>query len=667
MNPGKRITELRAIINDHNYKYYVLDQPVISDGEYDILFRELESLERSNPVFFNDSSPTQRIGVEPITAFDNIKHSIPMLSLANAMDNNELTSFHERSTKILETDSILYAAEPKLDGLGVELVYSNGKLTHGSTRGDGFKGEDVTHNLRTIRSIPLRLREKEIPVPLVLEVRGEVFISKKDFSDLNKKQENEDRPLFANPRNAAAGSLRQLDPSITARRPLSIYLYEAGIVEGKTFKTHIAFLEALRMWGLPVNPLIKIVKDDSGIINYHNELEESRNEIPYEIDGTVFKVNDYDQRNRLGARSRSPRWAIAGKFKAQRATTIVKDIEIQIGRTGALTPVAKLDPVFVSGVTVSNATLHNQDEIDRKDIRIGDTVLIERAGDVIPKVVKVIIEKRPKNSSQFKLPRKCPVCKHGVYQLDGEAISRCGNTSCIKQVKARIEHFCSKGAMDIDGLGEKVVDQLVDEGLLDSISSIFSLKKEQLISLDRFGERSSEKLMGSIERSKDTSFSKFVYGLGIRNVGEHLSRLLERNYNCSINRFRTESIDELEKIEGVGPIVAREIFEFWSNQSNCDMVEDCFSRGVTIQKQNDTWSDKLEGKIFVFTGTLQKLNRKNAQEKVQILGGRHSSSISKNTDFVVAGTGAGTKLKKAKQLDIQVMSEDEFLDLINNG
>ena len=667
MNPGKRITELRAIINDHNYKYYVLDQPVISDGEYDILFRELESLERSNPVFFNDSSPTQRIGVEPITAFDNIEHSIPMLSLANAMDNNELTSFHERSTKILETDSILYAAEPKLDGLGVELVYSNGKLTHGSTRGDGFKGEDVTHNLRTIRSIPLRLREKEIPVPLVLEVRGEVFISKKDFSDLNKKQENEDRPLFANPRNAAAGSLRQLDPSITARRPLSIYLYEAGIVEGKTFKTHIAFLEALRMWGLPVNPLIKIVKDDSGIINYHNELEESRNEIPYEIDGTVFKVNDYDQRNRLGARSRSPRWAIAGKFKAQRATTIVKDIEIQIGRTGALTPVAKLDPVFVSGVTVSNATLHNQDEIDRKDIRIGDTVLIERAGDVIPKVVKVIIEKRPKNSSQFKLPRKCPVCKHGVYQLDGEAISRCGNTSCIKQVKARIEHFCSKGAMDIDGLGEKVVDQLVDEGLLDSISSIFSLKKEQLISLDRFGERLSEKLMGSIERSKDTSFSKFVYGLGIRNVGEHLSRLLERNYNCSINRFRTESIDELEKIEGVGPIVAREIFEFWSNQSNCDMVEDCFSRGVTIQKQNDTWSDKLEGKIFVFTGTLQKLNRKNAQEKVQILGGRHSSSISKNTDFVVAGTGAGTKLKKAKQLDIQVMSEDEFLDLINNG
>ncbi len=667
MNPGKRITELRAIINDHNYKYYVLDQPVISDGEYDILFRELESLERSNPVFFNDSSPTQRIGAEPITAFDNIKHSIPMLSLANAMDNNELTSFHERSTKILETDSILYAAEPKLDGLGVELVYSNGKLTHGSTRGDGFKGEDVTHNLRTIRSIPLRLREKEIPVPLVLEVRGEVFISKKDFSDLNKKQENEDRPLFANPRNAAAGSLRQLDPSITARRPLSIYLYEAGIVEGKTFKTHIAFLEALRMWGLPINPLIKIVKDDSGIINYHNELEESRNEIPYEIDGTVFKVNDYDQRDRLGARSRSPRWAIAGKFKAQRATTIVKDIEIQIGRTGALTPVAKLDPVFVSGVTVSNATLHNQDEIDRKDIRIGDTVLIERAGDVIPKVVKVIIEKRPKNSSQFKLPRKCPVCKHGVYQLDGEAISRCGNTSCIKQVKARIEHFCSKGAMDIDGLGEKVVDQLVDEGLLDSISSIFSLKKEQLISLDRFGERSSEKLMGSIERSKDTSFSKFVYGLGIRNVGEHLSRLLERNYNCSINRFRTESIDELEKIEGVGPIVAREIFEFWSNQSNCDMVEDCFSRGVTIQKQNDTWSDKLEGKIFVFTGTLKKLNRKNAQEKVQILGGRHSSSISKNTDFVVAGTGAGTKLKKAKQLDIQVMSEDEFLDLINNG
>ena len=455
MSPGKRITELREIIDDHNFKYYVLDQPVISDGEYDTLFRELESLEKSNPEFFNEGSPTQRVGTEPITAFDNIEHSIPMLSLANAMGNNELTSFHERSIKSLETDSILYAAEPKLDGLGVELVYSNGELTHGSTRGDGFKGEDVTHNIRTIRSIPLKLREKEIPAPVVLEVRGEVFISKKDFSNLNNKQENEDRPLFANPRNAAAGSLRQLDPSITARRPLSIYLYEAGIIEGRTFKTHIAFLETLRMWGLPVNPLIKTVKDDSGIINYHNELEESRNEIPYDIDGTVFKVNDYDLRHRLGARSRSPRWAIAGKFKAQRATTIIKDIEVQIGRTGALTPVAKLDPVFVSGVTVSNATLHNQDEIDRKDIRIGDTVLIERAGDVIPKVVKVIIEKRPKNSSQFKLPRKCPVCEHGVYQLDGEAILRCGNTSCIKQVKARIEHFCSKGAMDIDGLGRR--------------------------------------------------------------------------------------------------------------------------------------------------------------------------------------------------------------------
>lgn len=667
MSPGKRITELREIIDDHNFKYYVLDQPVISDGEYDTLFRELESLERSNPEFFNESSPTQRIGTEPITGFDNIEHSIPMLSLANAMDNNELTSFHERSIKSLETDSILYAAEPKLDGLGVELVYSNGELTHGSTRGDGFKGEDVTHNIRTIRSIPLKLRGKEIPVPVVLEVRGEVFISKKDFSDLNKKQENEDKPLFANPRNAAAGSLRQLDPSITARRPLSIYLYEAGVVEGRTFKTHISFLEALRMWGLPVNPFIKTVKDDSGIITYHNELEESRNEMPYEIDGTVFKVNDYDLRDRLGARSRSPRWAIAGKFKAQRATTIIKDIEVQVGRTGALTPVAKLNPVFVSGVTVSNATLHNQDEIDRKDIRIGDTVLIERAGDVIPKVVKVIIEKRHENSSQFKLPRKCPVCKHGVYQLDGEAILRCGNTSCIKQVKARIEHFCSKGAMDIDGLGEKVVDQLVDEGLLDSISSIFALKKEQLLSLERFGEKSSEKLMSSIERSKDTSFSKFVYGLGIRNVGEHLAKILEKNYNCSINKFRTASIDELEKIEGVGPIVAREVFEFWSNQSNWDMIEDCFSKGVTIQKKNESWGDKLEGKIFVFTGTLQKLNRKNAQEKVQILGGRHSSSISKNTDFVVAGPGAGTKLKKAKQLNIQVMSEDEFLDLINNG
>lgn len=666
MNPEKRIIEIREMINEHNHRYYVLNDPIISDNEYDILFKELESLEKINPEYFDAQSPTQRVGAEPITTFDTIRHRLPMLSLGNAMDDSELTSFHERSKKTLEMDSIIYAAEPKLDGLGVELVYSNGEFTHGSTRGDGTTGEDITHNLKTIPSIPLGLRDKEIPIPTMLEVRGEVFISKKDFLDLNKKQELEDKPLFANPRNAAAGSLRQLDPAITATRPLSVFFYDAGMIEGMDFEKHVSFLDALKMWGLPVNPFIKTVANAKGMVKYHHELEKIRNEIPYEIDGTVFKVNDYGLRHKLGTRSRSPRWAIAGKFKAQQATTIIKDIEVQVGRTGALTPVAKLIPVFVSGVTVSNATLHNQDEIDRKDIRIGDTVLIERAGDVIPKIVKVITEKRPSQTSRFQLPDQCPICQHQVYQPEGEVILRCGNTSCIRQVKGRIEHFASKGAMDIDGMGKKVVDQLVDEGLLDSISSIYALTKDQLSPLDRFGERSSEKLIKAIDRSKNTSFSKFIYGLGIRNVGEHIAKLLESHFDSSIKSFSIASIDELEQIEGVGPIVAKEIVEFWSNQSNFDITEECLARGVNFQEKNGVTSNRLTGKIFVFTGSLEKLNRRDAKEIVEELGGRSSSTISKKTNFVVAGSNAGTKLNKAKRFGIQIINEDEFLILTKN-
>ena len=666
MNPEKRIFEIREMINEHNHRYYVLNDPIISDNEYDILFKELESLEKINPEYFDAQSPTQRVGAEPITTFDTIRHRLPMLSLGNAMNDGELTSFHERSKKTLEMDSIIYAAEPKLDGLGVELVFSNGEFTHGSTRGDGTTGEDITHNLKTIPSIPLGLRDKEIPIPTMLEVRGEVFISKKDFLDLNKKQELKDKPLFANPRNAAAGSLRQLDPTITATRPLSVFFYDAGMIEGMDFEKHVSFLDALKMWGLPVNPFIKTVANAKGMVKYHHGLEKIRNEIPYEIDGTVFKVNDYGLRHKLGTRSRSPRWAIAGKFKAQQATTIIKDIEVQVGRTGALTPVAKLIPVFVSGVTVSNATLHNQDEIDRKDIRIGDTVLIERAGDVIPKIVKVITKKRPSQTSRFQLPDQCPICQHQVYQPEGEVILRCGNTSCIRQVKGRIEHFASKGAMDIDGMGKKVVDQLVDEGLLDSISSIYALTKDQLSPLDRFGERSSEKLIKAIDRSKNTSFSKFIYGLGIRNVGEHIAKLLESHFDSSIKSFSIASIDELEQIEGVGPIVAKEIVEFWSNQSNFDITEECLARGVNFQEKNGVTSNRLTGKIFVFTGSLEKLNRRDAKEIVEELGGRSSSTISKKTNFVVAGSNAGTKLNKAKRFGIQIINEDEFLTLTKN-
>ena len=664
MKNKERIVELQKIINEHNYKYYVLDNPSISDNEYDLLFKELDDLERRlNAGSFDPNSPTQRVGAEPLEGFKRIEHQVPMLSLSNAMNAEQLTAFHKRSVSSLEMDSITYIAEPKLDGLGVELVYENGDLLHGSTRGDGFVGEDITHNLKTIRSIPLKLRDHEISIPSLLEVRGEVFIEKSDFKKLNQKQELAGRQAFANPRNAAAGSLRQLDPVITADRPLSVYFYESGLVEGLTFETHLSFLESIKLLGFPVNPLIKPVVDDQGMINYHEQTEQKRNKLPYEIDGTVFKINEYRLRNELGARSRSPRWAIAGKFKGQQATTTIKDIEIQIGRTGALTPVAKLEPVFVAGVTVSNATLHNQDEIDRKDIRIGDTVLIERAGDVIPKVIKVIKDKRPNSSLPFHIPTICPVCDQKAYRSEDEAVWRCSNISCSKQVKARIQHFASKAAMDIDGLGEKVVDQLVEEGIISSISDLFVMTKNKLLELERFGEKSSENLILAIERSKRTIFSRFIYGLGIRNVGEHISRLLEQYFNGNLTQFSESTIDELESIEGVGPIVAKEVVQFWSNNTNMKIVKECLEGGVTLKWEPNSQRDIFEGAIFVFTGSLEKLNRKEAKEKVYNLGGKTSSSVSKKTKYVVAGPGSGSKLTKAKDLSIRIISEDEFLNM----
>lgn len=664
MSVKKEIEKLRNVINEHNYRYYVLDDPIISDKEYDQLFRTLQSLEIEYPNSFDSQSPTQRVGAKPISGFNTIEHRTPMLSLANAMNHDELRAFHNRIKKTLSKDSIIYAAEPKLDGLGIELVYENGKLSHGSTRGDGFQGEDVTHNLRTIRSIPLTLRNHTLPLPKILEVRGEVFMSKKDFAKLNKEQESEGKPSFANPRNAAAGSLRQLDPRITATRKLSIYFYEAGFIEELQFKDHISFLENLKHWGFPTSPLINSVKDDIGIIEYHKQLEEKRNEIPYEIDGTVFKVNEYESRQVLGRRSRSPRWAIAGKFKAQQATTVIKDIEIQVGRTGALTPVAKLEPTFISGVTVSNSTLHNQDEIKRKDIRIGDTVIIERAGDVIPKVMKVILEKRPDKSFKFEMPDKCPICNHKVYQSEDEAILRCPNFSCTKQVKGRIEHFASKSAMDIDGLGKKVVMQLVDEKLINSISSIFTLTVKQILELDRFGKKSSTNLINAIEKSKKTSFSRFIYGLGIRNVGEHIAKLLEDYFNDSIEKFYNSSTEELIQIEGIGPIVAKEIVEFWNIDSNKEMVKECIRLGVQIKTFNKNLNDSLINKTFVFTGSLEKIKRKDAQLKVYENGGKYSSTVSKNTSYVVAGIGSGSKKQKALKLNIPILNEDEFLTLI---
>ena len=665
MSPKNQIKKLRGIIQDHNYRYYVKDDPTIADGEYDTLLRELQSLERENPNLVTSDSPTQRVGSTPIAEFGTINHRIPMLSLANAMNDDELVAFDKRMQKGLDHDSIEYMAEPKLDGLGVEIVYENGLFVYGSTRGDGITGEDITHNLKTIRGIPLSLRTQEIAYPSLLEVRGEVFIRKFDFNSLNQTQEENGIPVFANPRNAAAGSLRQLDPKITAQRPLSIYCYEAGTIDGEAFQDHASFLIALKKWGLPVNPFIQLVTGSVGLTRFHVNLENKRNDLPYEIDGTVFKINNYNERKNLGTRSRSPRWAIAGKFKAQQATTVINGIDIQVGRTGALTPVAKLDPVYIAGVTVTNATLHNQDEIDRKDIRIRDTVLIERAGDVIPKVVKVITNKRPKNTSPFQIPNTCPVCDHAAFRPDGEVILRCGNISCPRQIKGRIQHFASKLALDIDGLGKMIVEQLVDEGLINAIDGLFNLKYESLVELDRMGEKSATNLMSSISTSKETTFSRFIYALGIRNVGEHIAKILEKQFSGNLVEFQKANLGELENIDEIGPIVAETIVQFWSDDSNKIMVQNCLDKGVKLAEIEINGNRPFDDKIFVFTGSLEKLTRRDAKDLVEDLGGKTSGSVSKNTDFVVAGPGAGSKLKKAEELGVDILTEEDFLKMVH--
>ena len=661
----KQINDLRMQLNDHNYRYYVLDDPLISDSEYDQLFRELQKLETDNPNLITEDSPTHRVGAEPLSSFGSWTHRMPMLSLANAMNEDELAAFDTRVKKGLDTEKDLeYMAEPKLDGLAVELVYENGFFVNGSTRGDGITGEDITQNLKTIMAIPLSLRKNGQKTPPLLEVRGEVFITKDGFKKLNRNQEKEELSPFANPRNAAAGSLRQLDSKITATRPLSIYCYEAGRIDGISFDTHEDFLSILKEWGFPVNPEIQKVNNAETMVAFHRNLEAKRDSLPYEIDGTVFKVNAINQRNALGIRSRSPRWAIAGKFKAQQATTLVQNIIPSVGRTGAVTPVARLEPVNVGGVVVTNATLHNQDEINRKDVRVGDTVLIQRAGDVIPEVVKVIPAKRPPETKAYQLPTACPSCGQEVFRPEGEVVARCQNLSCPAQVKGRIEHFVSKGALDIDGFGEKLVDQLVDKKLILTVDDIFKLNFDDLVNLERMAEKSALNILTAIQDSKQTTFARFVYALGIRNVGAHLSKVLEKAFVGDIEKFMNAEEEELEAIDEVGPIVAETITTFLSNCTNTDVIESCLSLGIRLKKVEEPKSLLLQGKTFVFTGALTQFSRNEAKEMTEAHGGKVSGSVSKNTDFVVAGPGAGSKLKKATELDIPVLSEAEFLDML---
>ena len=665
MEYKNRINALRKKIDDHNYHYYVLDDPIISDYEYDSLLRDLQDLEKKNPELITPNSPTQRVGAPPLDAFDSIDHSIPMLSLENAMDTKELVGYYDRTKRGLETQQdIDFVAEPKLDGIGVELVYENGLFKYGLTRGDGIKGENITQNLKTINAIPLSLRTDKLPSPKLLEVRGEVFMEKDKFKIFNDDRLKSELSVFANPRNAAAGSLRQLDSTVTAQRPLSIYCYEPGEINGKNFEKHSDFLSALKDWGFPVNHEIKLVKNIEDIISYHKTLEEKRLSLPYEIDGTVFKVNSINQREILGLRSRSPRWAIAGKFKAEQVTSEIVAITASIGRTGAVTPVARLNPVTVGGVVVTNATLHNQDEIDRKDVRIGDTVLVQRAGDVIPEVVKIIKSKRPQNTSKYILPTTCPVCSEKVLRPKDESVARCNNFSCPAQVKGRIKHFISKGGLDIEGFGDKLVDQLVDKKQLRTFDDIFKLSFTDLERLDRMAEKSAQNIIDAISNSKKTTFSKFIYALGIRNVGAHLSKVLEEEFDSNILKFQKASIEQLEQINEVGPIVAEAIISFWSNKINVDMINECFNNGVEFS-QKRMQSKSFANLNFVFTGTLKTIKRAAAKDHVESNGGRVSSSVSGNTDYLVAGESSGSKLKKASDLNIKIIDELQFLEMID--
>lgn len=659
----KRVEKLREEIEYHNYLYYVLDKPEIPDAEYDRLLRELEKLEEQYPELRSPSSPTQRVGAPPLEEFEIVRHTIPMLSLANAFNETEARDFDKRVKKFLGiSGDIEYVSEPKLDGLAVELVYEKGIFVVGSTRGDGINGENVTQNLRTIKTIPLRLIQKELPPPERLEVRGEVIMQIKKFQELNKKREQMGEPLFANPRNAAAGSVRQLDSRITAERPLEIYCYGIGEVRGWTFKTQWEILQTFPKWGLRVNPHVKKCKNIEEVLEYYHEMKEKRESLPYEIDGIVIKVNSLELQSRLGEISRSPRWAIAFKFEPKQETTKILDIIVQVGRTGVLTPVAVMEPVKVGGVEVSRATLHNQDEIEKKDVRIGDTVIIQRAGDVIPEVVGVITSKRKGTEKKFKMPSKCPVC--GADVVKEEAIHRCIGLDCPAQLKGRIKHFASKRAMDIEGLGTKLIDQLVDKGFVKDIADIYYLKKEDLISLERMADKSAQNIIDAIEASKTKPLSKFLFALGIRHVGETTAEDLARNFP-RLDDFFNLSKEDLMKIEGIGPEVATSVYQFFRDKKNKESIDRLKKAGVKIIEPKLKEKGKLAGKTFVFTGTLKSYGRDEARNIVESLGGITASSVSKKVDYVVVGEEPGSKLEKARELGIRILTEEEFKKMIS--
>ena len=665
----EKLKSLREQIRYHNYRYHVLDDPEVPDAEYDRLMRQLQQVEEKNPQLITPDSPTQRVGDEPISAFGTIEHRIPMLSLGNAFSPDELRDFHRRVTERLEMnpdEPLRYAAEPKLDGAAVSLLYENGLLVRGATRGDGTTGENITHNVRTIDAVPLRLIGRDYPS--TLEVRGEVFMPKAGFEAYNKKARAADQKTFVNPRNAAAGSLRQLDPKLTAERPLDIYVYSVGQVDGGEIPgRHSDILDQLQDWGLKTCPDRKVVEGVAGCLAYYEEIGSKREALPYEIDGVVYKVDEIALQRELGFVSRAPRWAVAHKFPAQEELTVVCGVEFQVGRTGAITPVARLEPVFVGGVTVSNATLHNIDELHRKDVRVGDTVIVRRAGDVIPEVASVVSKRRPKGTRRIQLPKKCPVCGSAVLREAEEAVARCtGGLYCAAQRAEALKHFVSRKAMDIDGLGGRMIDQLVEIDRIKTPADIFQLKQEELAAMERMGEKSAANLINAIDDSKTTTLTRFLYALGIREVGEATAASLAGHFGA-LTRIVSATEDDLIEVADVGPIVASRIRTFFDEPHNLEVIQSLQKSGVSWSETEPQQSPKdgpLSGKTFVLTGTLSEMTRDEAKALIQENGGKVTGSVSKKTDFLVYGDKAGSKLTKAQTLDIATLTELEFRALL---
>ena len=667
-NIQTQIDNLRKTLRQYEYEYHVLDNPTVPDSEYDRLFHQLKALELEHPEFLTSDSPTQRVGAKPLSGFSQIRHEIPMLSLDNAFSDEEFNAFVKRieDRLIVLPKPLTFCCEPKLDGLAVSILYVNGILTQAATRGDGTTGEDITANIRTIRNIPLQLLTDNPPARL--EVRGEVFMPHAGFERLNEYALEHGEKTFANPRNAAAGSLRQLDPNITSKRPLVLNAYGIGIAEGVELpNTHYARLQWLKSIGIPVNPEIRLCNGTNEVLDFYRDIQNKRSSLGYDIDGTVLKINDIALQNELGFISKAPRWAIAYKFPAQEELTVLNDVEFQVGRTGAITPVAKLEPVFVAGVTVSNATLHNGDEIERLNIAIGDTVVIRRAGDVIPQIIGVLHERRPDNAKAIIFPTNCPVCDSQIIRIEGEAVARCtGGLFCAAQRKEALKHFVSRKAMDIDGVGGKLIEQLVDRELIHTPADLFKLDLITLTRLERMGAKSAENALNSLEKAKSTTLARFIFALGIREVGEATALNLANHFK-TLDALKAADLEQLQQVPDVGEVVANRIFVFWREAHNVAVVDDLIAQGVyweTVEVKEAS-ENLFKDKTVVLTGTLTQMGRNEAKALLQQLGAKVNGSVSSKTDFVIAGDAAGSKLAKAQELNITVLTEEEFLEQVN--